>query len=239
MGSWTIILVVLGILKVSSSASTWGGLYPRESMSREVKSLDGLWNFRLSPLQDPDQGFREEWFSRPLSQTGQVISMAVPSSYNDVTQDKALRDHIGWAWYDRTFIVPARWEDDHLRVVLRLGSAHYNSNIYLNGVLMTSHEGGHLPVMADITSHLVYGNENLLTVAINNTLTPHTIPQGSIVYKNDPTRYPPGYFVQEYNFDFTNYAGIHRPVYIYTTPQTYVDDIVITTDIDGTDGLYT
>lgn len=33
-----------------------------------------------------------------MLQTGPVISMAVPSSYNDVTQDKALRDHIGWAW---------------------------------------------------------------------------------------------------------------------------------------------
>ena len=31
-------------------------------------------------------------------QTGEVIRMAVPSSYNDVTQDKSLRDHIGWVW---------------------------------------------------------------------------------------------------------------------------------------------
>lgn len=61
---------VLGALAFLAGAlareSTWGGLYPRESGSREVKSLDGFWNFRLAPLHDPLQGFREEWFSKPL-----------------------------------------------------------------------------------------------------------------------------------------------------------------------------
>jgi beta-glucuronidase len=35
-----------------------------------------------------------------------------------------------------------------------------------------------------------------------------------------------------HDFDFFNYAGIHRPVYLYTTPQTYIDDITVITDID-------
>lgn len=49
-------------------------------------------------------------------------------------------------------------------------------------------------------------------------------------------RYPPGYFTQNYNFDFFNYAGIHRPVYLFTTPVSYIDDISITTTVqpDGT-----
>lgn len=76
----------------------WGGLYPRDSPFREVKSLDGVWNFRLSPKDDPDQGFTEFWFSEPLSQSGSVLAMPVPSSYNDITQDPAVRDHVGWAW---------------------------------------------------------------------------------------------------------------------------------------------
>jgi beta-glucuronidase len=39
------------------------------------------------------------------------------------------------------------------------------------------------------------------------------------------------------NFDFFNYAGIHRPVKIYTTPQTYIKDVTIVTDINATDAL--
>ncbi len=54
------------ISSVSSASGIQGGiLYPRESESREVKSLDGVWNFRLSP--DPYVGFKEKWFTKDLS----------------------------------------------------------------------------------------------------------------------------------------------------------------------------
>lgn len=76
----------------------WGGLYPYETPTREQKSLDGVWNFRLSPKDDPNKGFRESWFSAPLSKSGPIIAMPVPSSYNDITQEKDIREHIGWAW---------------------------------------------------------------------------------------------------------------------------------------------
>lgn len=53
--------------------------------------------------------------------------MAVPSSFNDITQNVSLRDYIGWVWYDREFWVPTSWTDGKTRVMLRFESAHYNS----------------------------------------------------------------------------------------------------------------
>lgn len=50
-------------------------------------------------------------------------------------------------------------------------------------------------------------------------------------------RYPPGYFVQETTFDFFNYAGIHRPVKLYTTPVVYLSDITITTSHSDQEGV--
>ena len=48
-------------------------------------------------------------------------------------------------------------------------------------------------------------------------------------------RYPEGFFVQNIYFDFFNYAGLHRPVLLYTTPKAYVDDITVVTDfLDNT-----
>ena len=44
-------------------------------------------------------------------------------------------------------------------------------------------------------------------------------------------RYPPGYFIQNYEFDFFNYAGIHRPVLLYTTPQVFISDISVISDL--------
>lgn len=41
--------------------------------------------------------------------------------------------------------------------------------------------------------------------------------------------------MQNINFDFFNYAGLHRSVLLYTTPKAYVDDITVVTDfLDNT-----
>ncbi len=43
------------------------GLYPRESETREVKKLDGVWNFRIIPMgEDQNIGFTQKWYSQPL-----------------------------------------------------------------------------------------------------------------------------------------------------------------------------
>lgn len=52
--------------------------------------------------------------------------MPVPSSFNDVGQDGQLRSFVGWVWYEREITLPQRWTEDlGMRVVLRIGSAHY------------------------------------------------------------------------------------------------------------------
>ena len=55
-------------------------------------------------------------------------------------------------------------------------------------------------------------HRNLLTVAVNNTLTRFTVPQGYTKWGVEAQCYPAGYSTLEYNFDFFNYAGIHRLV---------------------------
>jgi beta-glucuronidase len=41
---------------------------------------------------------------------------------------------------------------------------------------------------------------------------------------------------QRYFHDFFNYAGIHRTVWLYTTPPAYIDDITVTTAVEGGTG---
>ncbi|XP_014833881.1 PREDICTED: beta-glucuronidase [Poecilia mexicana] len=217
-----------------------GMLFPRESSSRELKELNGLWAFRADRSPNRNQGFESAWYKSRLAETGPVIDMPVPASYNDITQDPTLRDFIGWVWYEREVTVPTRWiTDDGLRVVLRVGSAHYYSVVWVNGVKVTEHEGGHLPFEAEIGT-LLRKDPTMpcrITIAVNNTLDLHTLPPGTIQYMTDRTRYPAGFFVQNTNFDFFNYAGIHRPVLLYTTPKAYVDDITVVTDFLDDTGL--
>ncbi|KAL9981810.1 hypothetical protein ACROYT_G010565 [Oculina patagonica] len=221
----------------TSNAKLPGMLFPRDSESREVKDLSGFWNFRADMSANRNAGFEQSWFAKPLWQTGEVIPMPVPSSYNDITQDRALRDFIGWVWYDREVYAPKTWKSDQIRVVLRFESAHYNTMVWLNGKKVMTHSGGHLPFEADVTSLLSFGKVNRITAAVNNTLTPSTLPPGAIEYLVDGDRYPPGYFIQETDFDFFNYAGIHRPVKLYTTPVVYLSDITITTSHSDQEGV--
>jgi hypothetical protein len=38
-------------------------LFPQNSALREVTTLDGIWDFRLTPPNDPRAGEREQWFN--------------------------------------------------------------------------------------------------------------------------------------------------------------------------------
>ena len=163
--------------------------------------------------------------------------MPVPSSYNDITQKREIRDYLGWAWYDRQFFVPQVWKTEDLKMILRFGSVHYNAVVFVNGINVVNHTGGHLPFEADITSVLNFDKENLLTVVVNNTLTRHTVPQGSVDYKKDSKLWPENFYEVTVPFDFFNYAGIHRSVQLYAVPKTYINDITVTTDINGSNGL--
>uniref|UniRef100_A0A9J7Y7L9 Beta-glucuronidase n=1 Tax=Cyprinus carpio carpio TaxID=630221 RepID=A0A9J7Y7L9_CYPCA len=217
-----------------------GMLFPTESPSREVKDVSGLWIFRADESPERSRGFEQQWYKSPLAETGPVIDMPVPSSYNDITQDAQIRDFIGWVWYEKDVWVPARWiQDRGTRIVLRVGSAHYYSVLWVNGVKVTEHVGGHLPFEADISGVLrqTSGNQCRITIAVNNTLTLETLPPGTIQYMTDRSRYPAGYFVQNTNFDFFNYAGIHRPVLLYTTPKAHIDDITVETTFSDNIGL--
>lgn len=64
-------LLIVLLYALVDLANGKGILFPIESETRERKSLDGIWNFRLAPRNDPDLGFREEWFKSSLSDVSQ------------------------------------------------------------------------------------------------------------------------------------------------------------------------
>ena len=160
-----------------------------------MKDHDGMWHFKADFSPSRNAGFVEEWWTKTLELTGDVIKMPVPSSFNDIIQDVKLRDFIGWVWYERNFWVPNFWLQSKQRVFLLFESAHYNTRVWVNGKEAMAHEGGHLPFQAEVGGLLAEDKPNRVTVAINNTLTPSTLPCGSVKYMSGP-KYPPGYFVQ-------------------------------------------
>jgi beta-glucuronidase len=115
--------------------------------------------------------------------------------------------------------------------VLRFGSVTHEARVYLNGTFVTEHKGGFTPFEAEINAYANSG-KNRLTVAVNNIVDLTTLPVGN--YREEDVPGLGKAVTDTPNFDFFNYAGIQRPVKLYTTPNTYIRDITLTSEVHGT-----
>jgi beta-glucuronidase len=196
-------------------------LRPQDTAARECKSLTGLWRFRLDGA---GEGRAAEWFKRPLADASE---MAVPASFNDISTDPAVREYFGDVWYQTMVRVPRGWEGQ--RIVLHFESATHRATVWVNDAEVVSHEGGYTPFEAEVTDHVQAGEEARVTVLVNNTLSFQSIPPGVIEDTPDGRR-------QRYFHDFFNYAGIHRPVWLYATGNAHLTDVTVVTGLDGANG---
>lgn len=194
-------------------------LYPKRTRTRNQFELDGIWELaRETQVLNYADGFVAE------------KQVAVPSSYNDLYLEEEFRMWMKGIWYSRKFFMPAVLKDE--RVVLRFGSVSYRAAVYLNGQLLGDHETGYTPFEFDVTDVVSFEEENLLCVRVENILSSDTVPMGNL--NNEPE---PGQFAGQYPdmpFDFFPYAGIHRPVSIYTTSKTaWLETTAVTTETQG------
>ncbi len=198
-------------------------LRPVETVSRETKPLDGVWRF----LVDKDRaGRHERWWAADLPG---ALDIPVPSSYNDLFPDPAIRDHVGDVWYQTVVRPPASWEGR--RVVLRFDAAAHLATVWVGEKEVVTHRGGFVPFEVEVTDLLQYGRPNRLTVALNNELSLSAMPPGR------QYRTPAGATAQALTGDYFNYTGLNRRVWLYATPHEHIQDVTVRTDLDGPDGL--
>ncbi len=199
-------------------------LYPQSNPFRQTADLSGFWDFCFDPDgRGEDDGWTEGFDAgRPI---------AVPASWNDQFTDG--RDNLGPAWYQIRFDLPLGWPG--WRVMLRFNSVNYLAEVWLNGARLGQHEGGHLPFEFDVTGH-VRPEGNCLVVRVDGNLAPAHVPPGKV-----PGGMPDGFggpkSFPDTSFDFFPFCGIQRPVLLYAVPRGAIDDLTVTTDIDGRDGL--
>ena len=198
-------------------------LYPQQNDCRNLLDLSGFWDFKLD---QQEVGEKEGWFSG-LSASRQI---AVPASWNEQFQD--TRDYMGIVWYLRRFYAPAGWQGQS--VFLRVGSANYAAKVWLNGQLVGGHEGGHLPFDLEITDTLAWDRPNTVAIQVENKLTPTRVPPGN-VREGGLGGFMAGY--PSTSFDFFPYGGLHRPVILWAAPRTRIEDVTVTTEIAGEQGI--
>jgi beta-glucuronidase len=198
-------------------------LYPIQNNVRNRLDLSGIWDFQPDP---EEVGEKKNWVnavpeSRPL---------AVPGSWNE--QYENLFNYFGLGWYLKRVYVPHGWKGQ--RIYLRVGSANYFGTVYINGEKVGSHEGGHLPFAFEVTDRLQWDAENIIAISVENHLTPTRVPGGNPDVALESEGVLGGYPAT--NFDFFPFAGIHRPVVLYSVPQNFIDDVTVITGLNGSQG---
>src|SRR5579884_2684719 len=157
-----------------------------------------------------------------LNQTDGWRPARVGVAWNVQFED--LRDYMGAAWYRTNIDVPTFYDIRH--VLLKFGAVDYFCEVYINGKLLGTHEGGYTPFSFDITS-AVHAGPNELAVRVidppmneeeNRALFPemmyNEIPHGK-----------QNWYVQN--------AGIWQGVRVEFCPSIYVERIDVTPRMGG------
>ena len=176
-------------------------------------SLDGEWRFTTDPKK---QGESEMWFATDFDDSTWA-SVSVPHTWN-VMPDYSLFNGLGWYRYH--LAVPETLQDMHLR--LRFQAVFYLAKIWVNGVFIGEHEGGYTPFEFDVSTSLKSGQNNVITVQADNTISLARIP---------------AQLSAGWSYDWWNYGGIVRSVSLEATNPVYIDgqQIVAVPHLTGMD----
>ncbi len=119
-------------------------------------------------------------------------------------------------WSRRRLAAP-----DAERLALHSGAVDYRATVWVNGVEVTRHEGGHTPFSADI-SGLAHPGDNMVVVRAEDPLTDKTIPRGKQFWGEEPE----GIF-------YTPTTGIWQTVWLEPLPARHIESLRMFPDLEA------
>jgi beta-galactosidase len=171
-------------------------LTPREAR-QNVANLNAGWRFKL----DPPEGFWAADFN-----DADWAAIKVPAHW----EMEGFRNDSGVAGYRLHFNGPKAAAE---RIKLDFEGVYSGAEVWVNGQLVATHEGGAMPFEADITD-VVKAGDNVLAVRVREHTTVSDKLDHMSLYADFPL------------------AGIMRPVYLFTVPAVRLADLRITTEFD-------
>lgn len=174
--------------------------YPRPSLRREsYMTLNGQWDFAIADDAPPEKYSEKILVPFPPESRLSGIEREIPAG-------KYLH-------YERVFTLPEDFSGK--KVILHIGACDAICTLFINGKKMAYHEGGYLPISADITEALREG-ENTVYIKAYDELS-HDYPYGKQKRKRGGMWYTP-------------VSGIWQSVWLEAVPYRYIEKIKITTD---------
>lgn len=195
--------------------------------SSNVLSLNGVWklNYVTSPSSRPgeedfygDNADVSSWDTISVPSCLEMKGYGEPLYINDnyafadnppyISMKSGLTNSVGS--YRRTFDLPEGWASK--RVFLHFDGIYSAAFVWVNGQYVGYTEGANNDAEFDVTSKVRSGENNVSVQVI---------------------RWSDGSYLE--GQDMWHMSGIHRDVYLFATPKTYVRDHYITSELSTTD----
>lgn len=179
--------------------------YPRPQMVRQDwMNLNGLWNYAITDAS-----------SETFDAQGKIlVPFAIESSLSGVGKRVSKGEAL---WYEREFTVPKKWKGKN--ILLHFGAVDWQSEIYVNGVLVGEHKGGYDPFSFDVTSALKKSGKQVIRVKVQDATDNSFQPRGKQCIINAGIWYTP-------------VTGIWQTVWMEPVTPSYVRNYYAVSDID-------
>ncbi|UBD75608.1 beta-galactosidase [Parabacteroides goldsteinii] len=165
------------------------GLMTMQAEGRKVESFNSGWSFKKAPAE------KELAINAPKWDKG-WSEVEIPHTWNAKDmQVQANSFYEGAAYYKKQYFFPAELKNK--RVFLRFEGVGSCAEVFVNGMLATSHKGGYSAFACEISPLLKAGEENEIIVKADNKSRPDVIPVNHNL--------------------FGVYGGIYRPVWLVVT----------------------
>ena len=185
----SIVIVLLCLLtginwgKGSESRFSTAGFYELTNSGRCVYNMNVAWRFHKGDI--ANGGALEL-----VDSTWAVVSL--PNGIELLPEEASGNiNYQGKVWYRKHFLVDTEWRNK--KVMIHFEGIMGKSEVWINGQLIKKHYGGYLPVIADLSSWLKYGAENVIAVCADNS---------------DDSSYPPGKPQRALDFSYIGIVGL-------------------------------
>jgi beta-galactosidase/beta-glucuronidase len=209
-------------------ATQQDGTYPRPQLVREQwTDLCGTWQLAFD---DARAGLDEGWAERADVSDREVFDRDITVPFPPESEASGVGDtgpHSVF-WYRRSLrLADIAGADavgrDGSRIVLRFGAVDHSAQVWLDGELLGSHEGGQTPFSFDVTRRLAAGRpdeEHVLVVRVHDDPRDVTQPRGKQDWLDEP-----------HLIWYHRTSGIWQPVWCEVVPAVSVEHLAWTPDL--------
>jgi beta-galactosidase/beta-glucuronidase len=190
-------------------------LHPRPQLTRDRWiDLNGKWGFAFD---DADAGIAENWVNRTDVFAAEILVPFAPESQASGIGDTGFHPVV---WYRRVINVSPELRQQ--RLLLHFGAVDYRAQVWVNGRMVATHEGGHTPFTADVT-HVLHQDtdEQVIVVRAEDLPQDQSQPRGKQFWE-----------LNARDIFYTRTTGIWQPVWLEPVPENYITAVRWTPDLD-------